>query len=377
MGKKLSTLFSKKEHSRSSSKFAFSYLPEVCKLAVFSFLSDKEKAVAAQVCGEWNRLMRSASLWCDVDFLQFTLCANSDHITSDQRSGHNCDDLCYKEYQKKVLMYYQYLLNIKPIVKGLKFAFDIGDYRDCWLELIQSFLETSRCSELQSAWMNWKQTPTKPVRPKNVTWCTNDYNEVIHRHRHRQRLFVKFFDLFTASAPNVSHLVIPFDWSERSVQLLARLQNIQTLVLDKYFVYQSLEQTSLNHLIHSLPRLRSLTLEVWTPSGSGLLFYSISSESLEYVDISKCRGFYLGPVNLPRVKTLKASRHLWNGPLVTRDSSIHVPCIHQVLSDGSPILSILNDHRLEEEWRTEVSEELDRLLKTVCSCCMHMSEWSV
>lgn len=366
MGKKVSKYLGRKE---STSRLTFDHLPQVCKLSIFCHLSAKEKAVASQVCNDWNQLMKSPMLWSHVDFTELTLCSSTDH---------HCTDQCYKAYQKRVIHYHQFLMEVRPVVKHFRFAFDIGDYRDCWLELMQSFLQVSRCSDLQTASLNWKQTLMKPVRPDNITWCTNDYNEVIHRHRHRQRLFVKFFDLFTASSPNVMNLVMPFDWSERSIQALCRLQNIRTLVLAKYFVYQTLDQSSLDQLIQALPLLTHLTLEVWTPSGSGLLFYTMISSSLEHLDISKCRGFYLESVSLPRLRLLKASRHPWNGPLVTADS-LRVPCIHRVLSSGAPSLAQLNDHRLESDWGDEetVSEPLDCLLKTICSCSMHRSDWDI
>lgn len=366
MGKRFSKFFGRKE---STTKFTFENLPLVCQLKIFTFLSAKEKAVAAQVCVQWNRLTKSPKLWSDVDFTEFTLCSGGG-------GEHHCTEQCYKAYQRRVMLYHQFLMDVKPFVRRFSFAFDIGDYRDCWLELMQSFLQASRCADLTTASLNWKQTPMKPVRPDNITWCTNDYNEVIHRHRHRQRLFVKFFDLFTASCPGVEKLVMPFDWSERSIQALCRLQNIRSLVLEKYFVYQTLDQTSLDQLIQTLPRLTHLTLEVWTPSGSGLLFYSVASASLEYLDISKCRGFYLGNVDVPKLKTLKASRHPWNGPLVTADS-LRVPCIHHVLGYGATHLEHLNDHKMESDWQKSVSESLNSLLKSICSCSMHRSDWDI
>jgi len=64
----------------------------------------------------------------------------------------------------------------------------------------------------------------------------------MYRHRQRQRFFVKFFDFFTASAGTVSTLILPFDWTERSIRALNRLPNLDVLVLKKYFVFQSLEQ---------------------------------------------------------------------------------------------------------------------------------------
>jgi hypothetical protein len=360
MGKAFATL-------KTQQRFPFQQLPPDCMLKIFSFLTPVERGQAAQVCSQWRTLIKSASLWSSVDLTVFPLCTQ-------KSARHECTELCYSAYRSRMRKFIKYLVSVKPALRSLRFAYDIGEYKDGWLECLQSLVKASRCIELEVANLNWKETPIRPFWSESITWSTSDYNELMHRHRHRQRLFVNFFDLFTAAAPNVKQLVLPFDWSHRSLLALTRLRRLENLVLEKYFVFQSMEQEALDQLLRQLPNLRRLILEVWTPSGRGLLFFRLSSNSLEYLDVSQCRGFYVGSVNLPKVTVFKISRHPWNGPLVAADS-ITVPCIYEVLCEGAPNLRQLNEHTLRPDWRETSYEELDVVLKAICSCRVHKSGW--
>lgn len=363
MGKALATL--KKIVEKES--FPFQKLPADCMLKIFSFLTPVERGQAAQVCSQWRTLVKSSSLWSVVDLTTFPLCTK-------KSARHECTELCYAAYRNRMKKFIKYLISVKPALHSLSFAYDIGEYKDGWLENLQSLIKASRCLELEVAHLNWKETPIRPFWSESITWSTNDYNELMHRHRHRQRLFVNFFDLFTAAAPNVKQLVLPFDWSQRSLLALSRLRRLENLVLEKYFVFQTMDQESLDTLFRQLTNLRRLILEVWTPSGRGLIFYHLTSASLEYLDVSQCRGFYLGTVNLPRVQVFKISRHPWNGPLVSADS-VNVPCVYEVLCEGAPALRQLNEHTLRPDWRDNPYEELDVVLKAICSCRVHKSGW--
>ena len=350
--------------------FPFAKLPADCKLKVFSFLNPRERGVAAQVCTEWNSLMKSSSLWNVIDLTQFSLCTV-------QSKRHKCSELCYSNYRVRLKKFFSYMSQVKPVIRNLRFAYDIGDYQDGWLDILKTFIKAARCQELEFAHLNWKETPIKPFwSESHHTWSTNDYNELMHRHRHRQRLFISFFDLFTASAPNVSRLILPFDWSSRSLSALSRLKRLEMLVLEKYFVFQKMEQSSLDQLFKFIPRLKRLILEVWTPSGSGLQLFSIKSDTLEYLDISQCRGFYVSEFNLPKLKVLKVSRHPWNGPLVAADT-LNIPCFYQVLVEGAPNLQQINEHNLASDWKDDTYQDLETVLKSVCSCRLHKSGWAM
>lgn len=360
-----SPLYSQNVLNRSKG-LRFQLLTWDCKLKIFSYLTHIDRGRAAQVCQEWRCLASVGNLWDTVDFTEFPLC----YI-----NHKDCTKVCYALYRDKMRKFMEFLCGVRPLLKRLRLAFDIGDHEDGWYESIESFIDSAYLQQLEYLQFNWKETPGKPYwETANVTWSTGDARDLMYKHRYRQRQFIKLFEKITANAPNITHLVIPFEWSNRSLLSLGRLIRLDSLVLEKYFVFQSLNQESLNQLFQSVPRLRHLILEVWTPSGKGLQLYSIKSHSLKSLDISQCRGFYLEQVILPEVEVFKVSRHPWNGPLATGEAS-NMPCLYTLLSQGCPSLKQLNEHVLRPEWRDVVYSELQLVFSSVCSCRDHKSGW--
>lgn len=353
---------------RKPDAFPFQSLPDDCKRHVFSFLNAKERGVAAQVCMDWSDKIRSPSLWNIIDFTAFPLCE-----TCPER-GRECNMLCYAAYKSRTKKFFRYLTELHPTIHQFRCAYDIGDHRDGWLDLIQGLFRAARCQDLQVIELNWKETPIKPLSSKmeSATWTTSDYNDLMFNHRHRQRLFVKFFDFLVAAAPHVTKLVLPFDWSDRSLRALGRLKKLCILELQQYFWLQGLEQKSLTQLFQVVPQLKHLILEVWTPNGHGLQAYSIESERLEHLDVSQSRGFQLACVRLPKLKVLKASRNMFSGPLANLEV-LSLPCLYQILCEGAPGLRQLNDHVLRPDWKQNLYEELDLILQNTCSCLSHKS----
>jgi len=74
------------------------------------------------------------------------------------------------------------------------------------------------------------------------------------------------------------------------------------------YIYIYYIQSLLDTLFRSAPYLRRLTMEVWTPSGRGLQLFAMHSETLEMLDVSACRGFYLESLDLPNLQTFKVSQ---------------------------------------------------------------------
>lgn len=347
--------------------FPFEYLPDDCKLKVFSLLPAHDKGRCAQVCRCWQALLRTPSVWSHIAFSDFPFWC----ITTDE---HNCIGNCYIRYRVRVKQFMAYLKELRPLLRSLEFKFDIGEKADGFLQPLESLVDQSNTKELRYASMNWKETPPRPFWTDTARDVRCD--EVMQKHRLRQRLFVSFFDLFTKKCPKIETLVVPFDWSDRSVDCLLRLQNLRSLVLEKYFVFQKLCQDLIDRLLLGLPQLKQLMLEVWTPSGHGLVFFALVSKSLEYLDISQSRGFYLNAVHLPSLKTFRIARHPWNGPLVLAER-INVPCVYDVLAEGAHNLEKVNEHQLEATWRDGIYPSLEEVLKSVCSCRHHKSGWAM
>lgn len=347
---------------RKPKKFPFQIIPVNCKLRVFSFLGFVDRGKAAQVCSEWSVLMKSFKLWDTIDLTLFP--APNPH-SKDILPG-------YETYKCSLQKFLHYLTCIGAPLKRLSFAHDIGDHRDGWLDILQSFLRSVPCDELEFARINWKETPAHPPDSDlcNFTWCTSDYNDLMYRQRHRQRIFVKFFDFFTAIAPAIQQLILPFDWSERSVQMLNRLCHLKILNLEKYFLFQGLEQRIVDQLMVATPRLTHLTIDVWTPSGHGLQLYKMHSPNIHFLDISKCRGFSLMDVNLPCLEELRITRCLLYGPILSNDQP-DIPCLGDVLRRGAGRITMINFQKLNESWHSTSCPEFDLVLQSVCSCTRH------
>lgn len=239
-------------------------------------------------------------------------------------------------------------------------------------------MHTARCHELIDVDLNWKETPMKPVAFSlgcNATWSTGDYYDLVYQHRHRQRLFVKFFDMLVTFAPNIRRLTLPFDWSERSVRTLSRLRQLESLTLHQYFWMQSVDPYFVEQVVAAAPALRTLHLEIWSPSGNGLQSYTIRSPTLEHLDVSQCRGLYLGDVSLPRLKSIVVSRQPMSGPLSDGSAPRPLSCLLYVLSTGAPALHTLNGYELASGWNDSESRDdndaLETVLESICACVVH------
>lgn len=350
--------------------FPFNSLPSDCKLKIFSFLSPVERGICSLVCHDWHGLMQTSSLWNIVDLTAFPMCTN-------QNKNHKCGPLCYDIYKKKLKKFMKFLEKVHPAIKRLSFAFDIYDLKDKWLDSLKSLMTEAHLTDLEFVNFNWKETPVKPLFTHEYSTCSaGDCAELMHRHRYRGRAFVNFLEGFVQLAPNVNRMILPLDWSERSIKSLGRLKSLHSLVLEKYSVFENLDQHLLDLLFRYLPKLERLILEVWTPSAKGLVLYHIKSPILRYLDISQCRGFYLESLDTPELQVFKVGRHPWNGPL-TSANDVNIPCLHRLLASGAPNLQQLNEHTLQPGWQEVEYEELEVVLKAICSCRKHKKGWAM
>lgn len=353
-------------------RFDFESLPTDCKLKVFSFLGAKGRGVAAKVCWEWHTIVRDASLWGDIDLTVFRLCSSTSPLHRE------CTLLCYDGYRRRLTKFLKFLVSVKPSINTLRFALDIGDGEDGWFDILQELLRVCRCKMLACADLNWTETPQKKpffLPSTSVTWSHSDFKDLTFRRRRRQRYFIWFFDLFTACASNVTKLKVQFDWSEKSQAAIERLQNLRTLTLNRYFNYGHVDPESFCRLFRSMANLRRLNLEMWTESYGGFYLYRLRSDTLVYLDVSRCRGVYLEEMALPSLETFKVGRNPLNHelPMMMGMQETETPCMYDVLRSGAPNLVWLNDHRLRTDWREEVYQELEAVLAGICSCRVHKS----
>ncbi|XP_033749457.1 uncharacterized protein LOC117334107 [Pecten maximus] len=354
----------KNKENETLETFPFQSLPYELKMKVFTYLNHIDKGLSMRVCREWKDLLVNPALWSTVMLCDFpmTCMPSRNHL----QSSH-----CYLCYNERVHMFARYLQILGPPIKYLDFKFDIGEPDDNYIEILQNFLSKGNLQSLGHFNFNWKETPSRPF------WSDwSNCNDIVFRQRYRGRIFVYFFDDLTKVATKITTLLLPFDWSDRSVMCLTRLQNLHTLVIEKYFVFQAMKQDLLDKMMDGLPNLKRLMLEVWSPSGPGLVPYTIRSKSLEFLDISQSRGLYLKALDIPKMIRFRVARRPWNGPLVCADK-IALPCLYNTLLEGAPGLHKLNDHYLEESWKDNVYSTLEEVLKVVCSCRRHKTGWAM
>jgi len=369
MGKVVSKLQQKlsSEHRRTA-KFPFGELPDVCKVHVFSYLSVDDRVLAARVCSEWRHLLSAPALWTSVD-----VPSSVRAVLSSQQADKHQEAGVYHDHVQKFMAF---IGRVDPCIRRFVFVGDIAEtvYHDS----LRSFVTRARLSELKYASINWaKDMSESEVRRRED--CISSWS-IDENHRRRQRHFVHLFEQLCHAAPSLTSLSLPFDWSSRSVDALVRLCKLEELSLGRYSELQPLDAVTLDRVISGLPRLRRLALEVWTPCASGgLTYYGLHSKSLEFVDLSRCRGFAVGHVDLPKARIVKLSRCLWSGPLMVQNTLdvYSLPCLHRVLSDGAPNLEELNGHKLPADWCEHVDDEFESLLKSLCPCELHYGWESV
>lgn len=357
-------------NSSNKNSCEFHDLPDHVKLMIFSNLSCKTLGVALCVCKDWNLLIRNPSVWTNIDFTEFNFCLKS-HV----KQHRECSMLCYHDYANRMKTFMNFLISIKPIVKHLKFSFDIGDPDDGWRELLPDLLKSCRLKDLRSADINWTETVFKKAfvsQSTSATWSHSDLKDLTSRRRLRQRYFIRLFDLFTAVAPNMEELHLPFDWSEKSIEAFSRLSSLKVLELKKYFAYGVVMPEEFSRFLRCFPRLEKLSLELWSENYGGFRLYQISSSSLVDLDISQCRGVYFNVIDAPKLKTYRTSRVLTQWPFDNPNFVVDPPCMYRVLAAGAPNLTTLNDLDLAADWKNRLHPDLERLLSEVCFCRAHI-----
>ncbi len=362
-------------------KFPFESLPDVCKFKIFSYLTPCEKGVAAQVCVEWNQLMKSPGLWSHINFSMFN---HSIQMRNKQSRFNKTSALGYPyqhpvfssfteydDYKQRVSKFLAFLETVRPKLKHLVWSYDIGQPKDEWLDWIIEMLRKSQCQNLSYANMDWTWTPLR--LPSSDRYCClfNKMQLKYRLHEKRIRCFNRLQEALAKEAPNLSHLKTPFDWSPRSVLLLCRLRNLQTLQLGQYMMLKGIEQEMMDTLLHNMPQLRELEMKICTPNYKSNTVYAINHKYLELLDISGCKGFFLCQLDCPNLKFLKIGRYPWKGKLIDKETNT-LPCIYDLCKKGTPKLVYLNRHHVHAYWVEFLYDELNSVLSKLCSCKDHL-----
>lgn len=180
------------------------------------------------------------------------------------------------------------------------------------------------------------------------------------------------------SCPRVSKMRLHFDWSDESVSLLTRFQQLRVLELKYFWVFKGVTPTTLQALTKSLPHLKSLTLQILVPLRNLGISYTLESQSLEFLDVSPSRGLVFSCLRLPALRELRAKK-IVRGITLDRRTRLRIqsrwPCLYRVLREGTPRLQVLNNERLLPTWSEAGCGELSAILEQACYCVQHLDSW--
>lgn len=346
--------------------FPFQLLPDVCKLKIWSLLKQCDLGRCMLVCVEWHNHIKKPHVWHSIQFSELPYSC----LPHERTGPIHMDPICHHCFRKRVYSFSRFLTSVRPIVNRFQFCFDISHPTDQFLSVVEQFISTAKLSNLKHANINWKDSPSRqPLRDSS-----EGLRDYIHRFRRRQRMFVIFFDNFTSLTQHLTTLVVPFDWSERSVSSLCRLTTLETLILERYGIYSHVSQVLIDAVLGHLVNLRKLLLEVWIPTR--IKAFSIESVSLTYLDLSQCRGFYLGSVRTPSLIQLKMVRQAWNNTIIWQQMA-PVSCLLTVLASGAPKVVNINGQVLNSDWANHPPEQLHSLMYTICCCTTHKNGSSI
>lgn len=353
--------------SMAQTYFPFSLLPVDCQLHIFSFLSEIGKCTAALVCSDWSKLMRTSQLWRVADFMRLgAVLSGMDGVLVSVKE--------FEKWKEWVHQYAYHLISRSASLLVLRASFDLGDQRARWAEFLLQFLDSVHCGELQELELNWTLTHLEPLD----FYPLGSMAQICLAKTDQFNSFQTLFERLTRSSPKLSRMKLPFDWSEHSVSLLRNFQHLNTLELNYFWVFKSVRPEIMQELTRSLPKLKTLILQVLVPVKDLGVSYPIESKSLEILDVSQSRGLVFSHLDLPSLKELRIKKTI-RGIILNRRTRVAVQtrwaCLYDLLKAGTPQLQVFNSHILLPTWQTHNYLELSEVLLQSCYCIHHTDTW--
>ncbi|KAF4091539.1 hypothetical protein AMELA_G00038160 [Ameiurus melas] len=340
-----------------------------CQLHVLSFLSEVDKCNSALVCSSWSCLVRSGKLWRVADYSRrgvFRL----------GQEGLLVSNREFERWKSWVHHYTHHLISRGASLLTLKASFDLGDQCNKWGELLSHLLENVHCRDLSHLDLNWTFTLLEPLDLR-VHSGSSSHQDVISKMDQVNNFQILLAKL-AQSCPRITKMRLHFDWSDKSVALIAQFQHLRILELKYFWVFKGVSPSTLQALTKSLPNLKSLTLNVLVPLRNLGISYILESLSLEFLDVSLSRGLVFSSLKLPALRELRAKK-IVRGITLDRRTRIRIqsrwPCLYQVLRDGTPKLQVLNNERLLPNWKEQTYDELTSILQQSCYCLQHLDNW--
>ncbi|KAJ3596375.1 hypothetical protein NHX12_002783 [Muraenolepis orangiensis] len=354
--------------------FPFNFLPVECRLHVLSFLNEVDKCSCALVCASWSCLVRSWKLWRVADYRRGIMHLGQEGLLVSNRE--------FERWKAWVHLYTHHLISRNASLLTLKASFDLGDRRNKWGELLSQLLDNVHCIDLGHLDLNWTYTLLEPLDLRiHLSSRAQQDNSSQQESICKMDQVFSFQELLaklTQSCPRISKIKMHFDWSDVSVSLLTKFQQLRVLELKYFWIFKGVSPSTLQMLTNSLPNLRSLTLNILVPLRNLGISYTLESPCLEYLDVSSSRGMVFSRLKLPVLREFRA-RKIVRGITLDRRTRLRIqsrwPCLYHVLREGAPKLQALNNEKLVPTWREESYSELSAILQQSCYCIQHLDSW--
>lgn len=292
-------------------------LPNECLLMVMKNLSQQphELCQLVKVCKRFYKLSFSPRLWGYANFRHLSFIANLFHKEVNNRKTSR---LSYVERKKK---FANFLISRKAILSDLRIHCNI--YEE--IKMVRSLIDNCCTSKLQYFELRW------------TFYKFGLLND--ERTKANLKLFREVLQKVSAQSPFLFFVKTQLDGSCLTASIIRTMTNIQHLeLIFEGPIPQEKGTNAIEILLSSLKRLKKFKIRVqqrlWYDQFPG---YTLKSDSLQQFDYTWCKGFDIKFIDLPQLHTFLAF------DTFCEMQGIITPCLFQLIEEGCPSLTTLND----------------------------------
>lgn len=313
------------------------HLPDECIVDVLQYLGHDDLLRCRIVCKRWDRLVHSPRLWQHVDFSWI--------------KKKSCFHSVRRHMTEKYIAWVS-----ETAVKVTSLDYEpsrIIDERTS--ASLARLIASPQCSSL--------------LRSVRFHWI-HSWDEVSSaKFDEGFILFLAILTILSEHCKNIINLSIQFNWTRDSVETLATLTSLQDLKLISVPNAHIIQRWHVQKVLGSLPCLRKLTLLV-TCMPKDSQKYSITSDSLESLNVSGCVNFHIVEMKLPNLRSFFAQGIRYCDPSKR--------CLFQMLSEGCPSLTQLNDKSYSKSGLNNFDlSEIDKFNMRMCNCKEHTAQFEM
>jgi hypothetical protein len=315
-----------------------SNLPDEILLHIFQYLSQANLAKCERVCQSWLHVIRSggSKLWHRADICYQGLRTRLRYEFSRQhpkRIRHLSDPQTGEilDPHKKLELYVQYLVQMKPRLLSMVISLDFLDERAS--KAIEFLISSGLCAELRDVRLRFI---AEDRAMDSALYDEHMYDMSCLHFNHTLKHLVQHCPRITCLH---TQLHVGFE-SLKWLQQLSTLQELDMVCVPRVAL---LMPWHLEKLLTKLTCLQTLRLQVTVSrspySATALSRFRLCSASLRHLDVSDCVNLVLAGLELPRLEEFRATdTKLYSAFRHTPD----LPCLFEVLRAGCPSLRAVN-----------------------------------